>query len=632
MAIAGMQGRSKLISSSRGDSGSAESQHHERSLLGVFSTTNLSLAMMVLILFVTAIRGFGQTTSGSIIGTIADQTGAVLPDTDLTLTNIATKDTRLARSNEDGHYRFVNVPPAFYELSVEKQGFANLKRGPVELHVGTTIEINLAMQIGSGNQTVTVSSASPLINVETTSLGTVVDQRQTTELPLNGRNPMNLTALVPSVVPQGGAMQNSVGLNPFAWGNYQIGGAFANQSATFLDGSPLNSNYINIMSLVPPQDSIQEFKVDTNNLPAEFGRFAGGAINFTTKSGSNQIHGSGWEFLRNKVLNANTFFSNRNHLARPKFTQNQYGANFGGPVFIPHLYNGHDKTFFFVEYDGFSLRNQSTFVTTVPTAAERAGDLSALGVGIYDPLSTCGVAGGPACASGQNQYDRQLFPGANIASRLNPVAVAYLAKFLPLPNAPGTNGQNNWTGNSALGGDNHQIVTHIDENVSEKQHISGRYNFWSATDRPNMPFANGICTQRCGDRFSTNDFVLSDTYAFGPKMIMDVRVSYLRFDYHRFPFLSDFDVTTIGLPASLKAQIQFPGPPTMEIQGFDPNSLFLSGSDAVLNNDDDNIRVGGSIVKFIGNHTLKFGGEFLRGTYNFAQNNISTGGFAFTKV
>ncbi len=594
-----------------------------------FSRVIICLLMAVALLG-TGRLTFGQTTAGSIIGTLTDQSTAVLPDTDVTLVNVETQDKRLARTNQDGHYQFVNIPPGRYSLVVQRQGYSKLQRGPLEIQVASTVEANLVMQIGSETQTVTVTGAVPLLNVETTSLGTVIGQRQTTELPLNGRNPMNLTALVPSVVPQGGAMQNSVGLNPFAWGNYQIGGAFANQSATFLDGSPLNAEYINIMALVPPQDSIQEFKVDTNNLPAEFGRFSGGAINFTTKSGTNEIHGSAWEFIRNKVLNANTFFAKRAGLGRPAFTQNQYGGNIGGPVFIPHLYDGRNKTFFFVEYDGFSLRNQSTFVTTVPTLAERGGDLSALGVNIYDPLTTCGVAGGPACGPGQALYDRQMFPNANISQRLNPVAVAYLNRFFPLPNTAGTNGSNNWVGNSALGGDNHQIVAHIDQNVSEKQHISARYNFWAATDKPNQPFGNGICTQRCGDRFSTNDFVIADTYAFSPKTIMDVRFSYLRFDYHRFPVLSDFDLTSIGMPAALQAAIQFPGPPTMEISGFDPNGLFLSGSDAVLNNDDDNERVSGSLSKFIGNHVIKIGGEFLRGTYNFAQNNISTGGYAFT--
>jgi hypothetical protein len=215
----------------------------------------------------------------------------------------------------------------------------------VAVETQSTSKIDIPLQIGDVSQTVEVTAQTPLLQPESSSLGQVVDERRTTEMPLNGRNPLNLVALVPSVVPQGGSMSAPNGQNPFAWANFQIGGGMANQSTTWLDGSPVNGGYINITALIPTQDSLQEFKVATNNLSPEYGRFAGGVVNLTTKSGTNQLHGSAWEFLRNKELNANTFFNNKGGAPRPAYTQNQFGFNLGGPVIIPKLYNGKDILF-----------------------------------------------------------------------------------------------------------------------------------------------------------------------------------------------------------------------------------------------------------------------------------------------
>src|SRR6185312_13014146 len=331
-----------------------------------------------------------QTTFGSIVGNVIDASGSAVPNTDVTLTNLGTNEKRTGTTNGDGLYQFVNLPPGQYSVGIEKPGFKRIVRSPVTVQTQTTIKIDLALEIGDVSQTVEVTAQTPLLQPESSSLGQVVDERKTTELPLNGRNPLNLVALVPSVVPQGQSMQNPNGANVFGWGNYQIGGGMANQSMVWLDGSPVNASYANLTALIPTQDSLQEFKVQTNNLSPEYGRFAGGVVNFTTKSGTNELHGSAWEFLRNKVLNANDFFNNSAGVGRPAFTQNQFGFNVGGPVYIPKVYDGRNKTFFFVDYEGFRLRQGQSFKETVPTAAERSGDLSALGVNVYDPLTTCG--------------------------------------------------------------------------------------------------------------------------------------------------------------------------------------------------------------------------------------------------
>lgn len=589
----------------------------------------LALAVVAALCFLGVSAG-AQTTAGSILGNLTDQTGAVLPDTPVTLTNIKTDDTRLTKTNQTGYYRFVNIPPGSYRVSVQKQGFKRLVREPIQLQVASTIQIDLKLEVGSANQNIVVTSATPLVQVETPSLGAVIDQRETNEIPLNGRNPMNLTALVPSVIPQGGAMGTPTGTNIFAWGNYQIGGGMANQSATYLDGSPLNAAYDNLMALVPTQDSLDQFKVATNDISPEYGRLAGGAINFTTKSGTNTLHGSAWEFIRNKIFNANTFFSDRANLPNPPFTQNQYGFNIGGPVILPHIYNGQNRTFFFLDWEGFGLRQGETFAETVPTPAERSGDLSALGVTLYDPLSTCGIPGGPACAPGEPQYNRNPI-SSNLAGRMNPTAVAYVNAFYPLPNTTGVNGQDNFISNTSVGGNNYQTVVHIDQNISDKQHLSARYTYWVNYNDPIDPLGTGICYDRCGEVFTTNNGVLDDTYSFNPTTILDIHLSYLRNVYNRSALRSNFNLSTLDWPASLQSQLQYPGPPDFYIPSFDPAGIFASaGVDNTIHSTGDSDRIAGTLTKLLGNHTLQFGGEFMRQTLNAAANSWNSGIFEFT--
>lgn len=630
--------KKRLVETELATVGRADGQTSGRSS-GTKVGSYVRIAAALIVLMLSSMYALAQTTAGTILGTVSEQSGAVVTDTQVVLTNIGTGATVNTVTNGSGFYQFVNVPPGSYRVTVSKQGFKTVTREPIDLQVEGQVQINLSLEVGSQSQKVTVTARTPLIRAETTSLGMVIDQRETTELPLNGRNPFNLAALTPSVIQQGQVQLNPTGQNPFGFANLQIGGGFANQSLSYLDGAPLNTEYINNTALVPTQDSLQEFKVDVNNLGPQYGRLAGGAIQFRTKSGTNQLHGSAWEFLRNKVLDANTFFNNQAHIGRGAFTQNQYGFNVGGPVFIPHLYDGRNKTFFFFNFEGFALRQGQTFTETVPTPAEINGNLSSLvspGNQIYDPLTTCGVVGdpnSPACAPGEAQYNRQQFTGGVIPfNRLNPTAIAYLKTFYPAANAPGgPQGVNNFVANASVGGNNYQEVVHIDQNVSDKQHISSRYTYWHNDNLPIDPLGTGICQDRCGEIFYTNDFIFDDTYTFNSTTILDMNISYLRFVYSRSALLNKFSLTQIGMPASLASQVQFPGPPIMSISGFDTAGTFSSqGADSTINNATDDDRIAGNLTKFIGNHTLQFGGEFMRNTYNFAQTNISSGDFNFS--
>ena len=226
------------------------------------------------------------------------------------------------------------------------------------------------------------------------------------------------------------------------------------------------------------------------------GGFAGGVMNLSTKSGTNQIHGEAYEYLRNKDLNSNTFFNNEAGLPVGGFTQNQFGANAGGPLVIPHLYNGKDKTFWFVSWESFRLRQGLTFVDTVPTGQERMGNFSNLldsngnPITIYDPTTVCGAYHNPACATqgGQPVYTRQPING-NIISTINPTSAGTLFLW-PMPNTTGqqyTN-VNNFSTTYPYGGNNNEIVGRIDQNISDKQRFFARFSYWGNLDFPNNPF------------------------------------------------------------------------------------------------------------------------------------------------
>src|SRR5229473_6381569 len=337
----------------------------------------LQSALCLSLAAVFAPRLSAQTTYGSIAGTVADSSGAAISDAQVTLTNIGTAEKRVQQTGSDGLYSFVNLLPGRYRIDAEKTGFKRTSQPEVVVQVQQTSSINLTMQVGDVTQTVEVTSETPLLQPDSASLGQVIDERKTNEIPLNGRNVFNLITLSPAAIAQGGSGGSQVGQNPFSWGNYQVGGSFGNESAEYIDGQPVNIGYINLPILIPDQDSISEFKVQYNNLGPEWGKFAGGIVNLSTKGGSNSFHGVAYEYLRNKVLNSRQYFplGGKN----PPYVQNQFGGTFGGPVIK-------NKTFFFFAYDGYRQRAPAVFSTTVPTVGERSGVFPA-DTPIYDPLS-----------------------------------------------------------------------------------------------------------------------------------------------------------------------------------------------------------------------------------------------------
>src|SRR6266478_8551585 len=408
----------------------------------------------VVVLALTPTAGWGQNVYGSLTGIVTDSSGAAIANATVTLTNKDTAEKRTIETDASGGYSFVNILPGRYKLEGEKTGFKKFVQEPIIVQIESGLKVDVVLQVGAQSETVEVTSEVPLLQPETNSLGQVVEQRSVTELPLNGRNPLALVALVPGVVPQGqpsagnSSTGNPVGANPFALGDFQVGGGMSGQSAILIDGTPTNGAYLNVVTVIPTQDAIEEFKVQTNNLGPEYGRFAGGVINLSTESGTNSFHGSAYEFLRNKGLNANCFFENSSGLARPPFTQNQFGANGGGPVF-------RDKLFFFSSYEGFRQRTGKIFRGWVPTQAERTGDFHLLGstntasvLNVYDPLtSTNCISTNPTC---RTQFSSGGVPNVIDPARIDPTAKALLS-YMPMPNQVG-NPNVNFAENYSIGG------------------------------------------------------------------------------------------------------------------------------------------------------------------------------------
>jgi Carboxypeptidase regulatory-like domain/TonB dependent receptor len=589
------------------------------------------ISACVLCLFLASVCS-GQTFYGSIVGTVSDSSGAAVPASTVTLTNLGTAERRNMTSDASGNYQFVNLVPGQYKVEVEKSGFRRFARDSVSVAVQATVRIDVSMQLGDVNQVIEVTAETPLLQTENAALGQVVEARRVLEMPLNGRDVFGLVALVPGVVPGGQSGTTPTGTNPFAWGNFQIGGGQANQSASYIDGAPINTSYVNLTALVPTQDAIQEFRVQTNNLGPEFGRLAGGAINLTTKSGTNEFHGSTYEYFRNRVLNANTFFNNKAGVQRPAFSQNQYGANLGGPIVK-------DKTFFFFGWEGFRLRQGQSYVYSVPTDPMRAGNFSNVRnssgglVPIYDPLTTCGRFNNAPCAvdaRGNEIITRQQFPGNVIpASRIDPAAkvLTNLWAHANTPGAPFT-AVNNYTANASVGGDNDEYNARIDHSFSDKQRAFLRYTYWTNLNLPIDPYKTNTCVDRCTETFNTNQAVIADTYSFSPTLIGDFRFSYLRFSYDRTSLTNGYDLSQLGWPASLNNQVIFRVIPQPQVTGY--NGVFsTNGSGSTIIARNDVYSLAPSLTKMWGRHTLKFGAEIRRNTHNYYQQNNPSGNFTF---
>jgi hypothetical protein len=600
---------------------------------------SLTCGILAIIAIAGQSRVTAQSTFGSILGTVTDQSGAAIPGVTVTLTSLSTQVQQRGQSDSIGNYQFLNLQPSSYSVDFEKSGFDHLKRTSITVTVQAAVRVDATLQVGSVNQTVDVTAQAAIIETQPGALSQLVEGKQVQQMPLNGRNPYNLLELSPGVIPQGSVVGNPLGnqaggvyTNNTGFGNYQVGGGMANESAFYFDGVPMNTTYINSPGLVPVQDAVQEFRVDTNAVSAEFGRFAGGVVNLASKGGTNQFHGTAYEYIRNKVLNANTFFNDRNGIATPSFTQNQYGAALGGPI---HK----DKLFAFFSWENFSFRTGDSIQSTVPTAAMLTGNFSALcpsydgngvcnspnGTQLYDPLTTCGISGAPACPSGRTPGRLPFANNMIPTSRLDSASKQY-STYYGAPNRPGSVSSaglpvNNFATNISLGGNSSQYNTRLDWAPNDAQRIFARYTYWAGTSLPADPFHTHF-----GGLYSytgAQNFVIGDTVTVSPKTIADFRLSYLRATNGFSPEQLGANLSNYGPAwATLASQI------TLDVAPLASNGFY--GFNMVYNRAIANdYFLSGSLIRILGRHTLKIGGEARRNEWNFAQTTTAAGTYTF---
>jgi hypothetical protein len=522
-----------------------------------------------------AATAYAQTAS--ITGRVTDASGAVVPAAEIIVKSLGTNVTVSTRTNADGYYNISNLLPGTYEVTVNKTGFAPVSQTGLGLQVDQVARLDVKLQLGTIAQSVDVSGQAVLLDSETATLGQVVESKQITELPLLGRNPYALAMLVPGVRPSIGV--NNLPVDQISSVSFALNGQRASNNEFLLDGAPNSAPAQNQPVINTTPDLVQEFKVETNNFSAEYGRAAGGVFNVVTRSGTNEFHGALYEFFRNTDLNANDFFSNTAGNPRAPFKYNQFGGTIGGPVYFPKIYNGRNKTFFFVSEEHVSFIQGLTFVATEPTATLLSGNFSnnrnAAGqlITIYDPSTTASVNG---------TLTRTAFPGNIIpASRISPVASA-IAKYLPSPTGPGAQftGVNNYTREDANRISKNQVSYKVDQYFSQSNRFFTRY---SADDTPDVragaygPPNVNIASPSAGPQiFSRRNSVAEDTQTFSPTWLATARVSFTRLYNSRPPFSNGFDIGTLGLPESLAGQLFPRSFPEITITGYPSPSSSIS--------------------------------------------------------
>jgi hypothetical protein len=543
-------------------------------------------------------QGYAQTNFGSIVGAVADASGAQIPGAEVVVTNNGTNAKFTTKTGSGGTYSVLNLNPGTYTVTVALTGFKTTTSGQVDVTVGGTARIDVTLQLGDISETVNVEAAAAPLQTDSASLGGVVEGRQVLESPLNGRNVNNLLDFIPGVVPGGGTAGNTMangGSGSFqagaqtqaiAYGNYQIGGGFSGQSLFFIDGVGSNVPENNVNSLVPTQDAVQEFRVQTNNVSAEFGGFAGGVVQITTKSGTNQFHGSVYEYFRNTALDANDWFSNHAGLPRSPLHQNQYGANVGGPILK-------NKLFFFFSFERESLTSGAIDTFTLPTTAELNGDFSALSTPIYD-LSTPGFP----------QFSCNGVLNVICPSRIDTTASKILALETPAPNRPGL--VNNFVAVAPIEGAQNQYNARVDYTLGKADSLFARYTFWNPHNGDSDPLGTKVGAGPTGN--TTTAAVVGDNHVFNSSTIADLRLSWLENYNFQVPLSNGFNQSTINANyGALQAQqvnnhqglLPGLGVPGYSV-GAELSQLYWLNTVYAI---------GGSLTKVKGRHTIKVGGS-----------------------
>ena len=574
-----------------------------------------------------AIPAFGQVVTASLDGTVLDPAGAVVPAARVKVVNTSTNLEVRSTTDADGRFSFPSLPPGGpYTVTVQAAGFSTEEQTGITLDVNQAARLDIHLRIGAASDTVQVTAEASLVEPGTATMGQVINTQDIVNLPLNQRNAYSLVFLAPGV--------NGSVTNQYNSANISINGGRPGSTDILVDGipsSPPLANPIEGLAVFPSVDSVQEFKVQTNTYSAEFGRAGSGIINLIYKSGTNQFHGSVFEFLRNSDLDANGFFANKNGTPLPNFKRNQFGATLGGPVDLPKIYRGHDKTFFFFGYEGLRQGSASNLNTSVPTALQRSGDfsktLNAAGqlVVIYDPTTTVPSGSG---------YVRQAFPGNMIpANRMDSVA-KNIVNYYPLPNVPGTvnAGLNNYFVSASSVMNTDQIDAKVDEVVSDKSRFFVRYSRRGLQQPPPPYFPAEIRVAQNNDAQpqTSNSTAIDYTRTISPTDLLEVRYGFARTKLNFTSLSLGFDPTKLGFPGYIAANADH-----LLFPGIAPANYYSLGGAAQGDTRDpgfENHLLGVSNTHILGAHTLRLGWEGRLMRVNDTESGSSTGNFSFSNA
>jgi hypothetical protein len=557
-----------------------------------------------------------QAVTGTVLGTITDSTGAAVPGATVTLTNLGTGLTRTLVTDAVGEYTAPSLPTGKYRLVAELPGFKTVTIPDIDLGVDQHLRFNVQLSIGAVAENVTVAASSPLVQIATSELGTTVQEEQIKTLPLNGRNFVNLTRTIPGVV-RGIPGANIDGAGSLAWrasASFSANGQRPRDNNYMLDGVDNNETWLQTVVIFPSVDALDEFKMQTSTYSAEFGHSLGGVVNLQIKSGANQNHGSGFEFLRNSVFDANNFFNNRAGRDKPDFSQHQFGGTDGGALVK-------DKTFFFFDYQGYKVSQGQTYLSTVPSAKMRNGDFSELNRVVYDPVTHLPFAGN---IIPQNRWD--------------PVAKNILNQLIPASNTSGVlsaNGQtiNNYLINPVLDRDDNQFDVKIDDSVTQNNRFFTRYSFQKThrTLPATLPHGDAGFTFGAGDgNIKAQGLAFNDTHTFGSNLLNEFRAGWSSIKFFMTPVdYGSNPAQAVGLPGinlgdttSGMSQIMF--------NNGGMRNLGANSNQPLITNQND-LQFFDNVTRVMGKQTMRFGGSVTHRSREILNADTIVGRFDFNQ-
>ena len=561
-------------------------------------------------LLLSVLSAFAQNATVS--GQILDGSGAGIPQAKIRARNVATNVVAESTTNTEGLFFLPPLAPGTYQLTATATGFSESEVNDLVLEVGQQRTVSLKLEPGQLKQTISVEAVAPMLNVQSADRGAVVENAFLKSIPLNVRNPMLLLTLAPGVT--GGLNAGINTASQSTTNNFRINGGRGATNEILIDGAANTGTYNNQVSAMPQVDSIQEFKVNTSPYAAEFGRTGGGVISFAMRSGTNAFHGTLHNFLRNSVLDANGFNANRAGQPRRAFRRNQFGGTVGGPVRIPKVYNGKDKTFFFFAYEGLRERSIGSFTGSVPSELERRGDFSQSRlqngqlIQIFDPRTTRLDPDRPA---GTTRYIRTPFPNNIIPEALlHPVGVNAL-KYFPLPNQRGDGGSNinNFFSSAPNSLDGDRIDVKVDHQFTSQHNAFARWNWFENLNAQPLVFGNFASPVQTPNRIPGLNWAGNHIWSVSPTFVIEHFFALNQSETNRTPLSLGFDATTLGIPSSVATaprQAYFPVFSIGRTSGLGPQG---TASNVVVSR---SLQYQLKATKQTGRHSLKFGYDWRR--------------------